>query len=93
MFTVYWNCVFQTGIVKLEEENAILRLILNKMSARIPTEVISDGSGEEEMCEELEGGMVVNTSHYQIDGMFATKYYFMSNVSLQLSNFLNQLAN
>lgn len=66
--------------MKLEDENAALRLILRRMSARIPTEIISDSSGGSEIFEEGVDSMVTNTAYHQIDSMFASKYYFMSNV-------------
>lgn len=75
------NCFSQ--IVKLEDEVATLRRTLIKFNVRIPTEIISDTSGEAEIFEGVPDGMVVNTLSYQIDNMFASKYYFLSNVCYQ----------
>lgn len=69
--------------MKLEIEVDALRLALSRVNARIPTEIISDTSGETEIFEGEADNMVINTSYYQIDNMFASKYYFISNVCYQ----------
>lgn len=67
-------------MVKLEQENDALRSAVYKLSARIPTEILSDCSGGSELFEECPDGIVTNTRNFQIDTMFAANYYFMSNV-------------
>lgn len=65
--------------IKLEEYIS-LRKSVNKMNLRIGDEIIDDSeSSLDEEQEEREN--FVNTRHYEIDGQFAPRYYFITNVS------------
>lgn len=65
--------------IKIEEYNS-LRKSVKKMNTRIGDEIIDDSeSSLDEDYEEPEN--VVNTRHYEVDGQFAPKYYFITNVS------------
>lgn len=77
------NKVSKYMFMKVEEENKILRITLNKLNSRIGDEVVSESDStlnDDDCGNKVRKENVVNTRHYQIDSQFADKYYFITNV-------------
>lgn len=70
-------------IVKLEKENCDLHEANLSLNKRLGLEVIMDTSSDSSE-DDNNFKTVVNTQHYQIDGLFAKRYYFITNVSRYL---------
>lgn len=65
----------------MEKENELLRAALNRMNRQVGDEILIDSSGEESLTDELVvGSPKANTRNYQLDGMFASNYYFKTDV-------------
>lgn len=84
------SAVFQNAskVIKLEKENAELRVALKKLNLRVGDDIIDDSdpsTGDDH--EEIEHP--VNTRHYQIDEQLAPKYYFITNVNCIPINIFN----
>lgn len=69
----------QDILVKIKEENKLLRKAIVNMNARLGDEIISDAESDSTL-EEYD--MHVNTRNYQRDLFFAEAYDFITNVSL-----------
>lgn len=67
------------NLVKIKEENQLLRDANNRMNARLGDEIISDDDSISSL-EDFE--TEVNTRHYQYDHQFSGKYGFITNVRL-----------
>lgn len=66
----------------LTQQNILLRDVVKKLSTRIGDEIISEDSDstlDSDCGASFENP--INTRHYQIDSLFADKYYFKTNVS------------
>lgn len=74
---------YNDKIVKLEGEVNRLRGTIQRINLRLGDEIISDGEHDEaEIVSEIEISRPrVNTEHYDLDSRFASKYYFITNVS------------
>lgn len=67
------------NIVRIKEENQLLRDANNRLNARLGDEIISDDVSISSL-EDFE--TEVNTRHYQYDHQFSGKYGFITNVRL-----------
>lgn len=66
----------------LTQQNILLRDVVKKLSSRIGDEIISEDSDSTlDSNSEASFENPINTRHYQIDSLFADKYYFITNVS------------
>lgn len=84
-------CSSNRTTFKLENlrcQNEILLATVNKLNDRVGDELISDSDsdGLSDLCDENVNPNV-NTLHFQRDGSFAAKYFFITDVSF----FLTQL--
>lgn len=72
-----------SALIKKENEIQTLRETLEKLNLYLGDELVVGSSGESDVEDNISAPSVLNTRHYQLDSLFAPKYYFIMNVSLQ----------
>lgn len=67
-------------VIKLEEEVEVLRKCLKKLNYRVGDEIVNSSS-DDSLDDDIEFETKVNTKYMQLDLRFASKYFYITNVS------------
>lgn len=66
-------------LARVKEENKMLRNALQTTFRRLGDEVIADSDSSLDDDDDEVQDSQVNTCHFEIDSLFAPKYYFITN--------------